>query len=133
MQDFNQAIKLEPKFSQPFYQRGRLYAGKGDHDRAIKDFDETIRLNPTHLYAITFRGVSHFKIGHYDPAIVDWDTVLKLDPNRSDFPKRADLLYCRGMAKRLKGDAVGGEADIAAAKDLNGNVAEELAKLGVEL
>jgi tetratricopeptide (TPR) repeat protein len=132
MQDFNQAIKLDPKVSQPFYQRGRVYADKGDHNRAIQDFDQTIRLNPTHLYAITFRGISHLKTGHYDRAIADWNTVLKLDANGPAFPKRADLLYCRGVAKRLRGDTVDGDADIAAAKDLNANIAEAMAKLGVK-
>jgi hypothetical protein len=79
------------------------------------------------------RGISYLKTGQYDRAIVDWDSVLMLDANRTVFPRRSDLLYCRGVAKRLKGDAAGGDADIAAAESLNGDVAEELAKLGVKL
>jgi hypothetical protein len=36
------------------------------------------------------------------------------------------------MAKRLKGDSSGGDADIAAARAIRPNIADEMAKLGVQ-
>ena len=47
-------------------------------------------------------------------------------------PNFADSLYGRGLAKRKKGDATGGQADVAAAKALRPDVAEEFAKYGVK-
>ena len=48
-----------------------------------------------------------------------YDEALKLGP------KRAYSLYGRGLAKLNKGDAAGGEADIAAAKAIQADIAEE--------
>jgi hypothetical protein len=38
-------------------------------------------------------------------------------------PKNAVALYGRGMAKQLKGDKAGANADIAAAKQINPDIA----------
>ena len=50
---------------------------------------------------------------------------LKLDP------KQAGSLYGRGLAKQKKGDTAGGDADIAASKVLQADIAEALARDGV--
>jgi tetratricopeptide (TPR) repeat protein len=51
--------------------------------------------------------------GDYDRAIADFDQAIRLDP------KLALAYYQRGFAKRAKGDAAGGDADIATAKQLH--------------
>src|SRR5262245_53999518 len=38
LQDYGQAIKLNPKFAPAFINRGVVYDKKGDYDRAIQDF-----------------------------------------------------------------------------------------------
>ena len=60
-----------------------------------------------------------------DDAVADYDEALKLNP------KQAGSLYGRGLAKLKKGDAGGGEADIAAAKAIQADIAEEFARYGV--
>ena len=40
--------------------------------------------------------------------------------------------FCRGLAKNKKGDSVGGDADIAAAKAIKADIAEEFAGYGVK-
>ncbi|MBI2713814.1 MAG: tetratricopeptide repeat protein [Rhizobiales bacterium] len=45
IQDFDQAIRLNPQNVSAFIGRGRAYGGKGQHDRAIQDFDQAIRLD----------------------------------------------------------------------------------------
>ena len=47
-------------------------------------------------------------------------------------PKIAEALYGRGIAHRRKGDEARAAADIAAAKAIKPDVAEELAKRGVK-
>jgi hypothetical protein len=44
----------------------------------------------------------------------------------------AKSLYGRGTARVLKGDGVGGNDDIAAAKAVKPNVADEMARYGVK-
>ena len=46
-------------------------------------------------------------------------------------PKDANSLYGRGMAKLKSGDRAGGDADIAAAKAINPDIAEVYVGYGV--
>src|SRR5258708_11189558 len=44
--DYNQTIRLDPKYAIGFYNRGLAYLRKGRIDPVFEDFDETIRRNP---------------------------------------------------------------------------------------
>jgi tetratricopeptide (TPR) repeat protein len=44
--DLSEAIRLDPKYAEAYYNRGLTYRNKGDLDRAIADFGEAIRLAP---------------------------------------------------------------------------------------
>jgi tetratricopeptide (TPR) repeat protein len=155
--DYDAAIKLKPRFAQAFNNRGVMHRLKKDYVAALKDFDEALRLEPRHagaynnrctLRAITgqlneavidcdeslkirasadalaSRGLANLKLGQLDAAIRDYDAALKAAPNL------AEALYGRGVAKRKKGDAAGGDADVAAAKAQRKDVADLYASWG---
>ena len=71
------------------------------------------------------RGIGYAANGDNDRAIEDYNEALKLNP------KQALSLFGRGLAKLKKGDASGGEADIAAAKAIQTNIAEEFGRYRV--
>jgi tetratricopeptide (TPR) repeat protein len=71
------------------------------------------------------RGFAYLRLRRLDDGLADYDEALKLNP------KQASSLYGRGLAKLKKGDAAGGEADIAAAKAIQADIAEEFARYGV--
>ena len=56
IQDFSQAIKLDPKNAAALYSRGLTYSNDGQWDRAIQDYDEAIKLNPNDVRALSNRG-----------------------------------------------------------------------------
>jgi len=64
-------------------------------------------------------------LSQLDDAVADYDEALRRNP------KQAGSLYGRGLAKLKKGDAVGGEADIATARAIQADIAEEFARYGV--
>ena len=64
-------------------------------------------------------------MGSPDEAIAAFDAALQIDR------KMASSLYGRGTAKRLKGDATGGDADIEAARAIRPSVADEMAQIGI--
>lgn len=80
IQDYNQAIKLNPKLAQAYNNRGVAYDHKGDFDRAIQDFDQAIKLKPT---ALTYfnRGNAYLGKAQYDHAIDDYNQAIKLKPD----------------------------------------------------
>ena len=86
------AIRLDPKDAIAYYNRGRAYANKGDHDKAIADYTEAIRLKPEVAEAYYDRGVAYANKGDYAKAIADSTEAIRLDPKYA-------WAYCnRGVA-----------------------------------
>jgi len=79
--DYNEAIRLDPKYAIGFNNRGLANQGKGGIDRAIEDFDEAIRLNPKYAMAFVNRANARRVKGRIDLAIADSDRAIEL--NRS--------------------------------------------------
>jgi tetratricopeptide (TPR) repeat protein len=83
IEDFDQAIKLNPNYAEAFNNRGDAFADKGQSDHAIQDYDQAIKLNPNDAEAFNRRGVSYSDKGQPDRAIQDYDQAIKLKPNYS--------------------------------------------------
>jgi tetratricopeptide (TPR) repeat protein len=79
--DFNAAIRLDPKYAIGLNNRGLAYYRKGQINRAIEDYDEAIRLNPTYALAFANRSDARRNKGRIDLAIEDGDRAVGL--NRS--------------------------------------------------
>ena len=52
IRDFNEAIKLDEKFTIAYQERGRTFLIKLLHGRAILDFRKVIELNPENPWAL---------------------------------------------------------------------------------
>jgi len=81
IQDYNEAIRLNPNLAASFYGRGFAYNRKGDFDRAIHDQDEAIRLNPKFALAYDARGRAYRNKGDFDHAIQNYEDAIRLNPN----------------------------------------------------
>ena len=81
IQDYNQAIKLNPNDATAFYYRGIANGMRGQSDRAIQDFSQAIKINPNHVGALYSRGLTYSNKGLWDRAIQDYDEAIKLSPN----------------------------------------------------
>jgi tetratricopeptide (TPR) repeat protein len=161
IQDFDRAISLDPNYANAFNGRGVAYQAKGDNDRAIQDYGQAIRLDPGNANALNgrcwlraasgqlqaaladcneslrlrpnssnsldSRAFVHILLGHWNEAIADSDAAFRADP------RNAYALFERGVAKLRKGDAAGGNADIAASRAIDAKAEIEFASLGVKL
>ncbi len=92
---------------------------------ALADCNESLRLGPGDAATLNSRGFTYLKMRKYDFAVADFDAALKRDPRQSG------PLYGRGVAKRMNGDAAGANADIAAAKRLDPEVARVFERYGI--
>jgi tetratricopeptide (TPR) repeat protein len=93
IQDYDQAIKLNPNDATAFYYRGIANGKRGDPDRAIQDFGQAIKLNPNHVGAWYSRGLTYSNKGLWDRAIQDFDLAITLNPNYSDALNNRGLAY----------------------------------------
>ncbi len=79
--DFNNAISLNPELVEAYYNRGSAYFNKNDYDRAIRDFTHAINLKPDYVVSLNGRGMAYMKRGEYNRAIADFTTALKVEPS----------------------------------------------------
>jgi tetratricopeptide (TPR) repeat protein len=99
--------------------RGVEYALKKDFEHAIADHDQAIKVDAKNPVAYNNRGNAYDGKREFDRAIADYDQAIMLNP------KYAGALYNRGLAKQKKGDITGGQADIAAAKQMEAGVGQQ--------
>ena len=96
--EYNEAIRLDPKFAYAYSNRGLAYDHKGDLDRAGPDYNEAIRLDPKYAQAYFNRGNAYYQKGDDDRAIADYSEAIRLDP------KYAYAYNNRGTAYDRRGD-----------------------------
>ena len=126
VQDFTQLIALDRNNHDAWTARCwvRMLAGQGQ--QAVTDCTEALRLSADDDNSLFARAVAYFKLGQYDKAIADYNAVIKLQPDN------AAPLYGRGLAKVKKGDTASGNADIAKAKTMQADIAEDFtSQLGI--
>jgi tetratricopeptide (TPR) repeat protein len=95
---------------------------------ALDDCNKANSLAPKIPQIFAYRGFVYLKLGQFDKALADYDAAFSL----TRIPDHADWLYGRGVTKLKKGDTTGGNADIASAKAIKADIAEEFTKYGLE-
>ena len=58
IENYTEAIRLDPDYVNAFIGRGVSWGEKGEYDKAIADYDEAIRLDPDNQHAIRNRAVT---------------------------------------------------------------------------
>jgi tetratricopeptide (TPR) repeat protein len=92
--------------------------------QALADCNEALKLMPNHVAMLDSRAFVFLKIAHFDAAVSDFDRALRIDP------RLAFALYGRVVA-RLRNNDPAGDADIAEAKAIQADIAEEYARYGM--
>ncbi|MBW4497309.1 MAG: tetratricopeptide repeat protein [Oscillatoria princeps RMCB-10] len=92
IEDFNQALRLNPQNSQIYYNRGRSRFKLGDTQGAIADLTHALQSNPGNAEAYFILGNIYRKLGAYQRAILNYTQALQLWPNN---PK---VYYNRAIA-----------------------------------
>ena len=80
IQDYNEAIRRNPKYVPAYSNRGIAYRRLKQYRRAIQDYSEAIRLNPRFAKAYGNRGLAYEKYGQKQLAIRDYRMFLSLRP-----------------------------------------------------
>ena len=161
LDDYGQALAINPQDADAFNSRGTTYMALGQHDRAVGDFDQAIALNPASPMASGNRCYARALLGQLETALADCDTALRLKPGNpaaraarafvhlrarrpdaaiTDYDAvlraRSDdapALFGRGLARALKGDRAGADIDLAAARARQPDIEDEMARLGLRL
>jgi tetratricopeptide (TPR) repeat protein len=123
VQDFNEAIRINPKDPEAYNNRCFSLAAIGNLQPALKDCNEALRLKPELFIALDSRGLVNLKLGNNGGAIKDYSDALANDP------RSVSSLFGRGIAKQRSG--VDGSFDLSLAKSMDPGIVKEFAGYGV--
>ena len=112
IEDYNEAIRIDPEDPLAYDNRGNAYAGTGDHDRAIEDYEKAISVteesqrkhllfadfNPNKALIHFDRGCAYIGKGDFDKAIEDFDKAIDISDESADLdPNKVFSILNAGM------------------------------------
>jgi tetratricopeptide (TPR) repeat protein len=106
LDDYTQAIRLDPGLAPAYYYRAQAYTANEDVDldRALADYSQFIRLRPRQAGHTHFsRGRLYLAKGQWDNVIADVDAYFRLE--RPITLKYLTSMDISGIARRMRADA----------------------------
>ncbi len=70
LERLNKAIALKPSI-EAYYERGQIFEGQGDHQKAIEDYDKAVDLAPDAPYVYRARALAKANLGDSEGAHAD--------------------------------------------------------------
>jgi tetratricopeptide (TPR) repeat protein len=102
IEDYNEAIRLDPKYVAAYNNRGIAKSKLQDFVGAIKDYDEAIRLDPKNVNAHLVRGMAKDDMRDYAGAIKDYDEAIRIDPKRPSAKNNKAFLLSTAEDARVR-------------------------------
>jgi tetratricopeptide (TPR) repeat protein len=115
IEDFNQALRLNPHFAEAYSHRGTIRHDRGDYHGAIQDYNQVLRIYPQHAETYSNRGMARATLGDRWGAIQDFNQALEIDANC------AQAYLNRGHARMELEDFAGAIADCNAVLSIHPN------------
>ena len=103
IQDYTQALTLDPSRPTALIQRGWAYLVSDAPKLALHDFDEAIRLAPEEPDAYNGRGFARVLHGQYRAAVLDAEESLRHGPADPRTPYNAARVYAKAAAAATEG------------------------------
>ncbi len=79
IQKYNEALRLFPRYTIAFYNRGKTLEETGNVQAAISDYSNAIQLTPGQAKYYNSRGWAYYRLGNKKAAMLDYDTALSID------------------------------------------------------
>lgn len=98
IQEFQQALEIDPNYAEAHYELGVLYHEKEDYDGAFRELKQALRINPDHPDVHYRLGLVYQALRGYKQALAEFEEVLRINP---DFPRIhtaiGNVYYERGL------------------------------------
>jgi tetratricopeptide (TPR) repeat protein len=83
--DYDEAIKLNPKYADGYRCRAGVLIRKKQYETAFKDCEEALRLDPKNAAAHNERAVCYGAKGDFKAALEDYSEAIRLNPREAMF------------------------------------------------
>ena len=91
IEDYGQAIRLEPGARRYWRSRGLAYVKLSDDEKALADLCKAIELKPEDTWSLRERGLIYHRLGQLDVALSDMSQCIELKPTSGTFLCRAKI------------------------------------------
>lgn len=112
LKDYDEAVRLDSRYSAAYINRGALRLASKDADGALQDFARAIELDSKDQDAYSQRAFAYESVGELDKAIEDYGQLLRLAPGDAGYRIR------RGRVLARSRDFAGALADFTSATEL---------------
>jgi tetratricopeptide (TPR) repeat protein len=101
----NQALRIDPEYSDAFTNRGIIYHRRKQMDRAIQNATDAIRWNPLNPSAWNNRGNAFIELKLFDKAVADFTQLVTMNPRGVEgYYGRANTYYLWGKLNEALAD-----------------------------
>jgi len=114
--DYTQAIKINPKFVDAYLKRCEMRYKLGDNQGVLNDCYEVFSIDPTVAKAYYYQGRARFSLGYTQPAIESYNFAIAQDKNY------AQAHYYRGIAYKELESITSAINDLMKAAELVGTL-----------
>lgn len=87
IQDFGQAIALDSKFTEAYFQRATVLSKLGQYPQAENDFNKLVSLRPGDARGYAGRGLCYEQSGKLKDAVRDYKKAMQLAPENAEYAK----------------------------------------------
>ncbi len=94
MDDFNQAIQLNPNEAEYYNYRAYARFGLKQHEKAVEDFNQAIQLGPNEAAFYHGRGNVENSLRQYEKAIKSCNQTIQLVPNEPVYYNSRGIVKC---------------------------------------
>ena len=91
--DYTQAIKIDPKDATYYRDRGNTYFQLKDYKQAINDYTQAIKIDDKNAIYYVGRGLAYFQLKDYKQAINDYSQAIKIDDKNAIYYNARGLTY----------------------------------------
>ena len=82
LKKFQEAIKLNSKFSTAYSMCGLVYKELGNYDLAVENITKAIEIEPGHYWNYYSRADAYTKMNQFDKAVADFTKIIQIEPNK---------------------------------------------------
>ena len=93
IENYSQALELDPECRDVFWVRGLAFESLGDWDSAIQDFSKVVPIEEYAGMALLHRGVCNMKLQRPNPAIEDFTSAIELGGSTPGMNKARGLAF----------------------------------------
>ena len=105
IEDYSEALRLDPRATETYYSRGRALLDKNAYTEAILDFGQAIARNPKHPLARNGRAWALLKLGNLAAALEDADQAIAADSKYAPaYDTRAHIYEALGKREQAIAD-----------------------------